>query len=121
MEGGIKYGSDSEKYRFNHQYGFGLVDAAAAVKLAERWDPDIPDITDEVFQASSISDFLISRFNTSDGKDVATMQITVDTDDINFIEFIEVTLKMWHPSFSDVAVNLISPSGFVSELAVTCQ
>ena len=38
-EGARKYGStdDSDRYHFNHGYGFGMVDAAAAVALAQDW------------------------------------------------------------------------------------
>ena len=34
-DGVLKYGSTTERYSFNHQYGFGVVDAHAAVTLAE--------------------------------------------------------------------------------------
>ena len=35
----VKYGAESEtdRYSFNHEYGFGVVDATAAVALAEEW------------------------------------------------------------------------------------
>ena len=34
-DGALEYGSTTERYSFNHQYGFGVVDAQAAVTLAE--------------------------------------------------------------------------------------
>ena len=114
LEGGIKYDSDSEKYRFNHQYGFGLVDAAAAVELAERWTTSVPKLP----KMTTISD-KNTQFSSCGELDICiNSSVTINTNNIDFIEFIDVTLKMRHPSFSDVAVNLISPSGFVSELAV---
>ena len=36
-EGALKYASTTDRYDFNHQYGFGMVDAAAAVALASGW------------------------------------------------------------------------------------
>ena len=33
-EGALRYGSTTARYSFNHEYGFGMVDAAAAVDLA---------------------------------------------------------------------------------------
>ena len=36
-QGALEYGSDSERYFFNHEYGFGMVDAGAAVALAGGW------------------------------------------------------------------------------------
>ena len=114
LSGGIKYGSEDERYYFNHQYGFGLVDAAAAVELAERWTTSVPKLTTMTTVSHGNTNFsgcgeLDICINSS---------VTINTNNIDFIEFIEVTLKMWHPSFSDVAVNLISTSGSVSELAV---
>ena len=35
--GAFKYGSTSDRYNFNHKYGFGVVDAKAAVDLAASW------------------------------------------------------------------------------------
>ena len=38
-DGATKYGADSpeDRYHFNHSYGFGVVDAGAAVGLAKEW------------------------------------------------------------------------------------
>ena len=35
--GALKYGSTTDRYNFNHEYGFGMVDAKAAVDLALGW------------------------------------------------------------------------------------
>ena len=35
--GAFEHGSDSDRYNFNHEYGFGVVDAKAAVDLAKGW------------------------------------------------------------------------------------
>ena len=35
--GALEYGSTSERFSFSHNYGFGVVDAEAAVDLAEEW------------------------------------------------------------------------------------
>ena len=48
-EGARKYGfaSAADSYHFNHEYGFGVVDAGAAVELAKRWitAPPLRDIS----------------------------------------------------------------------------
>ena len=36
-QGALKYGSTTDRYNFNHDYGFGMVDAKAAVDLATGW------------------------------------------------------------------------------------
>ena len=43
-EGALLYGDnpDMERYSFNHDYGFGLVDAGAAVALARDWPASSP-------------------------------------------------------------------------------
>ena len=37
-QGALKYGSDTDRYQSSHEYGFGVVDAKAAVDLAADWD-----------------------------------------------------------------------------------
>ena len=120
LSGGTKYGSNSETYFFNHQYGFGLVDAGAAVELAkaENWtnlpEMDTIEKRDINFPSNSIS------CTTNDGLEecITSSAVTIKTDDIDFIEYIDVTLRGRHSSFSDLRVKLISPKGFESELAV---
>ena len=36
-EGALEYGSETDRYSYNPEYGFGVVDAKAAVDLAESW------------------------------------------------------------------------------------
>ena len=36
-QGAVEYGSTTDRYWFNHEYGFGVVDAGAAVDLADGW------------------------------------------------------------------------------------
>ena len=36
-EGAVKYDSTLERYHYNYEYGFGLVDAKAAVDMAVGW------------------------------------------------------------------------------------
>ena len=43
-QGALRYGSDSERYTFNHDYGFGVVDAGAAVALAVDWSTTLPEL-----------------------------------------------------------------------------
>ena len=48
-QGALKYGSTTDRYNFNHEYGFGMVDAKAAVDLAPGWTNvrDLREITSE--------------------------------------------------------------------------
>ena len=50
VQGALKYGSTTNRYSFNHEYGFGIVDAKAAVDLAPGWTNvrDLREITPEL-------------------------------------------------------------------------
>ena len=115
-DGSAKYGSDSESdvYHFNHEYGFGMVDAAAAVELAKEWKnvPPLGSTTEEsgstitrIPDASAAGDFT-----------TVTSSLTVDSE-IDFIEFVEINASFAHVSFRDLDIELVSPSGQVSKLA----
>ena len=111
--GARKYGStdDSDRYHFNHEYGFGVVDAAAAVALARDWR-NLPEFKN----ASSASRTLNRTIpdNTASG---ITSSLSLDTE-IDFTEFVEVTVTIDHPFWRDLRIELVSPAGSVSTLAV---
>ena len=112
-QGARKYGStdDSDRYHFNHEYGFGVVDAAAAVALARDWR-NLPEFKN----ASSASRTLNRTIpdNTASG---ITSSLSLDTE-IDFTEFVEVTVTIDHPFWRDLRIELVSPAGSVSTLAV---
>ena len=67
-----------EKYHFNHKYGFGVVNAQKAVKLAENWTK-LPDrIAD-----TTVKDIV----NRSSINSTQTMSVQSD---INFIEYVDI-------------------------------
>ena len=101
--------TNSAKIRFNHEFGAGRVDAAAAVQLASGWQnlgarrsavvmkatKDLPPIPDEgVFEGN-----------------------LVVTDDLR-VEQVTLNLTLTHPSRGELAIDLISPAGTISHLFV---
>ena len=46
-----------------------------------------------------------------------TTSIVVDTDYVGFIEFVEINLDMDHDSYTNLQIDLVSPSGATSRLA----
>ncbi len=50
--------STASKYHFNHEYGFGVVDAQGAVDLAKRWTnlPEMQQVTVETFEEEDAGD-----------------------------------------------------------------
>ena len=108
-EGARKYGSGSaaDRYHFNHEYGFGVVDGKAAVDLARGWTT-VPTL--ESVSASSQAAVTIPP-------QTVTTTLTLNTG-IRFTEFVEINTDFDHTSFRDMEIELVSPSGAVSKLAV---
>ena len=118
--GAAKYGSPSNVYRYNEEYGFGVVDAGAAVQMAKAWDLLPPMKT-----ASADSGNLdLTIPDAEDGVEPITVSSTLALDTaVGFVEFVEVSIKFDHPSFRDLEVELVSPRGTVSMLtdALCCS
>lgn len=96
-------------YEFSHKYGFGAVDAAAAVELAESWTPlgqGFFATTDEIFSGLQIPE------NTTG----ITSTFNVATDLVN-IEYVEILVDIQHNYGGDLEIVLESPAGTRSTLA----
>ncbi|WP_419553141.1 S8 family serine peptidase [Candidatus Poriferisodalis sp.] len=105
--GALKYGSATDSYSYNHQYGFGVVDASAAVALAGSW-ANVPEMRTAAASADT------STAIPSSGSSVST---TVDLDgEVDFVEFVEVNVDFNAPRFRDLKIELESPSGNISIL-----
>ena len=115
-QGALKYGSTTNRYNYNEEYGFGMVDAKAAVDLAPGWTsaPDFREITSE----SSVLNLRIPDAPSVGPLEIATTSLSVDPY-VEFVEFVEVNTHFDHPHFRDLTVELISPSGAVSTLSTS--
>ena len=113
-QGAFKYGSTTDHYNFNHEYGFGMVDARAAVDLAPTWTNvrDLREITSE----SSVINLAIPDLPSSGTPRSVTASLTIDPF-VEFVEFVEVNAHFNHSNFRDLTVELVSPSGAVSTLS----
>ena len=110
LTGALKYGSTTERYEFNHEYGFGVVDAEAAVDLAGSWSK-VPPMrkTGPVENTSGVT--------VPTNRTTVSRSIRVDSD-IDFIEFVQVDATFDADEFRDLQVELVSPSRKVSVLSV---
>lgn len=99
----------------NHKYGFGAVDAAAAVALAKSWTPVAPMRS---FESEQRSPNLPIPDNNSTG---VNDTLTVSGSGINQIEFVEVYFTAAdHPYAGDLEVTLTHlGTGTQSRLAET--
>ena len=111
--GASKYG-DTGTYNFNHEYGFGVVDAQAAVNLADGWT-NVPGLRKSVVESGAI-DLSIPDATPTDAGTTITSKLTLDGH-VEFIEYIQVDAHFDHDSFRDLDVELVSPAGTVSKLA----
>jgi len=99
-------------YNFNHKYGFGVVDAQAAVTLASTWVNVGPELTFTTPLSSptvAIPDFPAAGVSNT---------INVASSGIANIEFIEITFSaLDHTHSGDLEITLTSPAGTISRLA----
>ena len=106
----------SPVYHFNHKYGFGVINAAAAVTLASTWPIIVGPQLAYAPPALASPNLPIPDFPGAGVSDV--MRVTGSG--ITKIEFIEITFSAAdHTSSGDLAITLTSPSGTVSRLAET--
>ncbi len=114
-EGALKYGSTSDRYEFNHEYGFGMVDAAAAVALADGWT-NVPALRTQGASSGALGTPGDPRIHIPDGGTAVELALSLDAY-VSFIEFVEVEIDFRHDRFRDLRIELESPSGTVSELS----
>ena len=108
-DGALQYGSDTERYHFNHEYGFGVVDAKAAVDLADGWTT-LPTLGQETKSSENLNLRIPDRGTVSSSLTMGSA--------VAFTEFVEIDADFGHPAFRDLQVELVSPSGTVSILSV---
>ncbi|MBI4560230.1 MAG: S8 family serine peptidase [Candidatus Hydrogenedentes bacterium] len=95
---------------FNHSYGFGRVDALAAVTTAGTWT-NVPVNATPLEASESVSTAI------PDNDLVGVSRTLTLSGASNFsIEHIEVTVDITHPFRGDLQITLTAPSGTVSTL-----
>ncbi len=91
----------------SHAYGFGRIDAEAALRIAQQWPllPSMETRTLTRFAGEEIPD---------NGEPVrSTIEVTRDLK----VQFVRVRLEVDHDEWGDLAVELVSPAGTRSSLA----
>jgi len=110
-------GATVPPYHFNHKYGFGVADAAAAVALASGW---INVGTQSTYTTALAAPNLPIPDTTATGTLGALVAdtIIVAGSGITSIEFIEIIFSSTdHTYAGDLSITLTSPSGAVSQLS----
>ena len=93
----------------NYNYGFGMVDATAAVRLAETWTKQSV-YSNEVYVGT---DLPLDNVAIPDG---GAIQFTFELADGVSIETMELDLSLVHEEIGDLTLTLISPNGTESTL-----
>ena len=108
MSGATKYGSSTDSYSFSNQYGFGTVDAKAAVVAASNW-PLLPAMLSA--EAASGTDVSLP---TPGNEIVMSLDISSTMD---FVEHVRIDIDMDTYDIRDYSWTLVSPSGTESLLS----
>ena len=102
--GATTYHNSNSRYNYNEDYGFGLIDAAAAFELARRWTSLPPEISTETATMET-------RFRAENSS-----IITLAEDAPDFVEFVEIFIQSPYQYFGQMHIELISPAGTPSIL-----
>jgi kexin len=110
-------------YFFNHKYGFGVVDAGAAVTAAAGWTNITGTQLTHTTALATPNLLIPDSLSTGFPGAAVTDTINVTGSNITKIEFIEITFSSDHPYSGDLAITLTGPPGIgtstVSRLAET--
>lgn len=96
-------------YHVSNDYGFGAIDATAAVNLAYEWE----SVGEEV---STTSGIVTVNQAIPNGSITGLTQTVVMDDSVTSIEWVELVFDASHSSPGDLEVSIISPDGTVSQL-----
>ncbi|MFM2277992.1 MAG: hypothetical protein RLZZ444_223 [Pseudomonadota bacterium] len=100
---------------FSNDYGYGLVDALAAVRLAETWNMGNNDVQKSSNELTNTMDLVNSSQVIPDNNSVGTtFSGTATFDDI--VERVTVKMTFSTTFLADMEVYLISPDGTTSQL-----
>ncbi|XP_028824606.1 proprotein convertase subtilisin/kexin type 5-like isoform X1 [Denticeps clupeoides] len=101
-------------YNVSHLYGFGLMDAEAMVREAERWK-QVPaqhiclENADRQFRTIRPEHVVRSMYKATGCTDNANHHVI-------YLEHVVVRITIQHPRRGDLSINLTSPSGTKSQL-----
>ena len=106
--------SGQPQYNINHKYGFGVVDAAAAVGKASGWS----NVGDQVIVEKTVSTATSIPDNSSIGIQ-QSINLDAVADGNLIVEYVELDFSSDHQYSGDLEIILTAPSGTKSVLAET--
>ena len=95
-------------FRYSHDYGFGFVDAAAAVRLSESWKQQRTSANEEIVKGGPSPTVLNAQIPANINEKVSfNWNISSDIT----IEWVELEADVTHSWWGDLNMTLTSPSG----------
>lgn len=113
---GPEWTTNGAGYPVNHRYGFGVVDATAAVTAARTWTNLGPELSYTSAFSTSTSAGPSNAIPDNNTTGISS-SINVTGSGITKIETVEVTFSANHPRSGDLEITLTSPMGAKSILA----
>lgn len=99
-------------FHINHNYGYGAIDASAAVTAARTWK----NIATQKTATASAS--LVAPMVIADNSSTAlTSTINLSNSGIGKLEFVDVNVTSDHAEVGDLEISITSPAGTVSTLS----
>ena len=107
------YSNGSRFYTHSPNYGFGVIDAAAAGRLAADWKPLPP----EFFYQTALVEGNDEQCLREEGCFAAnTYSVSLEQEYLDFIEWTEIFIKSDQNNFAELEISLTSPHNTVSLL-----
>lgn|GEM_PF-6741414 len=110
LAGSTGWTTNSAGYDIHNDFGFGVVDAAAAVTLASTWT----SVASETSYASPVMAVNLEIPESANGTGGIISSFTLPAN--IKVEHVEVIFNATHNNRGDIEVNLTAPSGTVSQL-----
>lgn len=104
------WGTNGGGLHINHNYGYGAVDATAAVSLAKTWQ-NIP-----AQKTAAASAALTTPMAIADNSAATASTIHLSNSGISKLEFVDVNVTSNHAEVGDLEITVTSPAGTVSTL-----
>ncbi|MGZ5052382.1 MAG: S8 family serine peptidase [Methylobacter sp.] len=98
-------------FHINHNYGYGAIDAAAAVTAARTWRNIAAQKT------ATASAALTTPMVIADNSTALTSTINLSDSGISKLEFVDVNVTSDHAEVGDLEISITSPTGTVSTLS----
>lgn len=108
--GGGRWTENGAGFNHSYEYGFGVIDAVAAVNASLAWENFGPE--QQILVQSGSIDLAIEN----DDAVTTVSNLTVEAKPAFVVESVVVYLDILHATRGDLVVELVSPSGTVSVL-----